>query len=118
MDRRTFLRGLAGLVAWSWLGRVDADGLDGSTMSNALSQELAALSEHHFGGYASQCSADTLRAQLARAGVISADGIDRQRLAMLAREEPLRVYQGFYYAPTELDLYALAYLTHRPPLGY
>ncbi|WP_166253465.1 hypothetical protein [Marinobacter salicampi] len=119
MDRRTLIVGLG--VAATWFSISGCAGLVFSGRSSEragtaavktpLDKQLAELADPFFHDYATGKSVDTLFSEMARTGVISTQhGINHDKLASMARYEPLRRYKGFYYTQTELDLYALAYL--------
>ena len=119
MNRRSILTSLTALAAWLSLGgcaRLVAGGQargrrDQTDAAAALNDQLAELFAPHFRDYSKGKSVPELQSALARKGVISSGrGIDHKRLAKLARQEPLTLYQGYFYTQTELDLYALAYL--------
>ena len=119
MDRRSLLTSLTALAAWLSLGgcarlvagRQARGKRDQTDAAAALNDQLAELADPHFRDYSTGKSVPELQSALARKGVISSGrGIDHERLTTLARQEPLRLYQGYFYTQTELDLYALAYL--------
>lgn len=116
MNRRTFLARIGALLTLAGLGGylLPAYGTehDAAALSNKLQRQLAKLADPRFEEYASTLDLDTLTEALAAKGVISPEyGVDYERLRALATEEPLIVYRGFYYTPSELELYSLALLT-------
>ncbi|BES70180.1 hypothetical protein RE428_11980 [Marinobacter nanhaiticus D15-8W] len=115
MNRRAFLTGLGGLLALvgfsGYLLPVQGSEKTGITVTKKLRRELAELSDPRFQDYASTLDLETLTDALASKGVVSPEyGVDYERLRALATQEPLIVYHGFYYTPSELELYSLAYL--------
>lgn len=107
MDRRTFLVGLGSAAAWLSVG-----GCTWPMLETPLHTQLAMLADPRFREYAESQSLPALYSAMKTKGIISVrHGIRHDKLMTLARQEPLIVYQGFYYTQTELDLYALAYLS-------
>lgn len=112
MDRRTFLKAAAALVALSsglgvaaWLGRRSRPG-----KGFVLPAELASLHDPRFAEAAARFDAESLYAELRDLGVLTDDGLDHTTLAKVMRDDELVVYHGYYLAESELKLYALAYL--------
>lgn len=115
MNRRTFLTGFGGLLTLVGFGGyllpVQGTEKTGVTVTKKLRRELSELADPRFQDYASTLDLETLTDALATKGVISPEyGVDYERLRALATQEQLVVYHGFYYTPSELELYSLAYL--------
>ena len=114
MDRRIFLLGIgASVVSFSLGGCAwhSQQSYHTAGYSASLKAQLADLADPRFLEYAQNLSVQTLYTKLELNGVISAtEGINYKKLSTLARQEPMVIYQGFYYTQTELDLYALAHL--------
>ncbi|WP_148863806.1 hypothetical protein [Marinobacter fonticola] len=115
MDRRQLLKGLCGLLAVAGLGGYALPGISavrsGPVLSDKLRHQLAELADPRFGEYARTLELETLADALAAKGIISPEyGVDYERLRLVANQETMTVYLGFYYTPTELQLYSLAYL--------
>lgn len=115
MNRRTFLTGIGGWLTFVGFGGyllpVHSTEKTAVTVTRKLRRELAALADPRFRDYASTLDLETLTDALATKGIISPEyGVDYERLRALASQEPLVVYHGFYYTPSELELYSLAYL--------
>lgn len=115
MDRRTLIVGLG--VAATWFSISGCAGLvfngraGTAAAATPLDKQLAELSDPFFHDYAAGKSVDALFSEMAERGVISTQhGIDYEKVASMARHEPLGRYKGFDYTQTELDLYGLAYL--------
>lgn len=120
MDRRCLVVGLG--VAGTWLSisgcgglifnRRSSDSAATAAATTPLDTQLAALADPFFHEYAAGKSVDALFSELAQRSVISTQhGINHEKIASMARHEPLGGYKGFSYTQTELDLYALAYLS-------
>lgn len=124
MDRRGFLKGLCGLTGLAGLATIiGLGGMAGLTpdrrrfdpLTATLDEQLADLADPQFAAYAKGQELQTLWTTLTDQGVIStSDGIKHEKILTLAQQESPKLYQGFYYTPAELDLYALAYLAHQP----
>lgn len=117
MDRRTLLVGLGAAATWlslSGCARFAHNGrLPGSSRrpgpTTPLSNQLTELADPHFRDYSAGRSVEALLSEMARKGVISArHGINHEKLASIARYEPIIIYKGSYYTQTELELYTLA----------
>lgn len=79
-----------------------------------MQSQLLVIADERFGDYAASRGEPELFSSLTGKGIISVrDGVQHEKLAALAQEEPLVEYQGFYYTQTELELYALAFLVSR-----
>lgn len=114
MDRRGFLKRLAGFGLLSGLfGMVKpaAGTVNFILVPNPLKGQLLALADPKFAPYARSKTLQGLTHLLLDKGVLSVEqGVRHDIVAALAQQEPQLLYQGFFYTPTELDLYALAYL--------
>lgn len=99
------LASLGGLVALSGNARPE------DALVLRLKPELAELRDPRFGECSFAYDRAELVASLVAKGVVSWEkGVDLERLAALAEQEPLVHYRDFYYTQTELDLYSLALL--------
>lgn len=118
INRRVFVGRLArgaALVAAGGLTGLSFTGCAGLGTSNLLYEDLATLASPCFAQYAGRYAAPEARGALLQTlldkGVVSLEqGVYHEHLAALADKDPVVAYQGFYYAETELELYALAWL--------
>ncbi|TBW48727.1 hypothetical protein EZI54_20775 [Marinobacter halodurans] len=120
MRRRDLLKGAGIVVGLGLTGCTrwveEERSVDAAMVS--LSEQLAELADVRFSASSQGLNSRALYDGLRRSGIISPQrGIDPARLQSLARKEAMIQYQGFYYSPSELALYNLAYLVHKPTLG-
>lgn len=120
MDRRTFLVQVGGTLATVSLGGCAVSRQDSGArlQPGRLDADLAALASPRFSTLAGQRNRTDLYRQLTQRGIISVEGgVSQSRLRSLAEREPVVIYRDFYYTRTELDLYALAFLSQPAGLG-
>ncbi|WP_203141459.1 twin-arginine translocation signal domain-containing protein [Marinobacter mangrovi] len=120
MRRRDLLKGAGAIVGLGLTGCTPwvQDDTAATEAAPSLSDQLAELADARFSASAKGLSSQVLFDRLRQNGVLSTKrGINTGKLRSLARNEPLIQYQGFYYSRSELALYNLAYLVHRPTLG-
>lgn len=123
LDRRWFISRIGRMALLAGVGSLSLTTLNGCAAlgsRSSLEEDLAELSSPCFALYASRYSDPGARAALFQTlldkGVISPEkGVRHDRLAALAQDDPVVAYQGFYYAETELELYALAWLAVQQP---
>lgn len=113
-DRRSFILQAGSMAAVAVLSGATAltgHALQAPQIPAAVVNELAEFAHPRFAQFATSTSPAALYASLSQKGVISAEGsLQREQLVALAQQENLIVYDSFYYTPSELELYSLAWL--------